>query len=209
MSLDSITERKFTRNVHFGDDSKETALAHTSFYQEQIAYYLANVFNGKNGYTLSCEQKHDTDREFTIRKGSAILSVSAVFGINTSYKEHPPRKFYTFTTTAARRNETLDNTDKANDVIEWTLRVTGGIIVGGALAILLVLFGGHLGFYLVTLAFGFGSAIGGFIGHLISRKIYSTVETRLEQKGEITEIEEDWSLLTETLEMIFTAKPAS
>lgn len=204
MPIDSITERTFTRSVHFENHSKEEALSQTVFYQEQIAYYLANVFNGKKNFTFACEQRHDTDREFTIRKGSAILTVTAVFGINTSYKEHPPRKFYTFTATAAHRNEVLDNTDKANDVIEWAFRVTGGIIVGGALAILLILFGGHLGFHLVTLAFGFGSAIGGFIGHLIARKIYRTMETKLEEKGEVTEIEAEWSLLTETLEMVFS-----
>lgn len=206
MPLDSITERTFTRSIHFEDHSKEEALSQTAFYQEQIAYYLANVFNGKKDFSFSCEQKHDTDREFMIRKGSAILTVNAVFGINTSYAEHPPRKFYTFTATAAHRNEVLDNTDKTNDVIEWAFRIIGGVLLGGFLALLLILFGGHLGFHLVTLAFGFGSAAGGFIGHLIARRIYRTMETKLEAKGEITEIEAEWSLLTETLELVFSAK---
>lgn len=206
MPLDSITERTFTRSVHFEDHSKEEALAQTAFYQEQIAYYLTNVFSDKKGYILACEQKHDTDREFTIRKGSAILAVTAVFGINTSYKEQPPRKFYTFTATAAHRNEVLDTTDKANDVIEWALRVTGGVILGGVFIILLVVFGGHTGLHFITFAFGIGSGIGGFIGHLIARKIYRTMETRLEAKGEITEIETEWSLLTETLELVFNSK---
>ncbi len=204
MPLDSLTERTFTRSVHFENHSKDEALSQTAFYQEQIAYYLANVFNGKKDFTFACEQKHDTDREFTIRKGSAILTVTAVFGINTSYKEHPPRKFYTFTATAAHRNEVLDTTDKANDVIEWAFRITGGVILGGVLIFLLILFGGHTGLQFITFAFGIGSGVGGFAGHLLARKIYRTMETRLEEKGEITEIETEWSLLTETLELVFS-----
>jgi hypothetical protein len=206
MPLDSITERTFTRSVHFEEHSKEEALSQTAFYQEQIAYYLANVFGGKKDYTFTCEQKHDTDRKFTIRKGSAILTVTAVFGINMSYKEHPPRKFYTFTTTASRHNEVLDTTNKANDVIEWTFRITGGVILGGVFIILLVLFGGHTGLHFITFAFGMGSGAGGFIGHLIARKIYYSMETRLQKRGEITEIETEWSSLTDTLDLVFSSR---
>lgn len=181
-------------------------MAQTAFYQEQIAFYLSNVFGGKNDYTFACESKHDIDREFTIRKGSAVLNVTAVFGINTSYAEQPPRKFYTFTATARRRNEVLDTTDKANDVIEWTFRVAGGILMGSVFAVLLLLFGGHVGLHLITVAFGIGSGAGGFVGHLIARKIYHTVETRLEAKGEITEVETEWATLTDTLDMVFNSQ---
>jgi hypothetical protein len=59
-------------------------LSAAAFYQEQIAYYLANAFGGKKDYSLACEHRHDTDREFTLRKGSAVITLSAVFGINTS-----------------------------------------------------------------------------------------------------------------------------
>jgi hypothetical protein len=84
MHLDSATERTFTRSVHFDSHTKEEALSAAAFYQEQIAYYLANAFGGKKDYSLACEHRHDTDREFTLRKGSAVITLSAVFGINTS-----------------------------------------------------------------------------------------------------------------------------
>ena len=205
MHFDSITERTFSRSVHFDHHSKDEALAQTAFYQEQIAYYLANVFGGKPDYTFTCEQKHDTDREFTIRKGSALLTVTAVFGINTSYKERPPRKFYTFTATALRRNETLDTTHKANEMIEWVFRATGAVVLGGVLILLLLIFGGHAALHFITFAFGMGAGIGGYIGHLIARRIYRTVENRLEDRGELTDIESEWSSLSETLELVFTS----
>lgn len=206
MPLDSATEETFSRSVHFEAHTKEEALTETAFYQEQIAYYVANVFGGKTDFTLACEQTHDTDREFTVRKGSALITVKAVFGINTSYREQPPRKFYTFTTTATRRNETLDTTEKANEVIEWALRIAGGIVFGGIALVLLILLSGHVSFYFIVFAFGIGSGIGGFLGHLIGRKIYHTMETRLEARGEITEVDSEWSALIDTLTLVFDSK---
>jgi hypothetical protein len=208
MTPDSITERQFTRRIHFENGSREEALKQTIFYQEQIAFYLANVFTNQNAYDLECSQRHDTDRVYTIRKGSAVLTVTTVFGINTSYKEQPPRKFYTFTATTTHRNEVLDNTGKTNDFIEWVFRITGGVILGGFFAIMLALFGGHLGLHSIILVFTFGSAVGGFAGEHLARKIYNRVESRLEQKGEITEIESDWTLLKETVEMVFAGVPS-
>ncbi len=208
MNPDSITERQFTRSRHFGDATKDEALKQTTFYQEQIGFYLANVFKDQGAYRLECTRRFDTDRVYTIRKGSAILIVTTVFGLNTSYKETPPRKFYTFTTTASHRNEVLDNTGKVNEVIEWSLRITGGLVIGVVFSVILLLFGGHLGIYLISLAFAFGSAVGSFIGQHIARKIYSTVETRLDEKGELTDIDHEWTLLTDTLAIVFGEVPA-
>ena len=200
----SITERKISHSLHFDLLSKEEALRQATFYQEQIGYYLANTFGQTPAFAITCEQKSDADRIFTLRKGSAVLTVETVFGINASYKEHPPRKFYTFTTTASHRNELLDTTDKANEVIEWALRIVGGLVLGLLFAVVFLLFAGPLGGQLIFLGFSAGAGAGGFIGQHLARRIYRTVEKRLDARGEVTEVEAEWTMLRETLGIIFT-----
>lgn len=41
---------------------------------------------------------------------------------------------------------------------------------------------------------------------MIARKIYRTMESRLEEMGEITEVETEWSSFTDTLELVFNSK---
>jgi hypothetical protein len=135
-----------------------------------------------------------------------LAHAGSVYLQDTAYREQPPWKFYTFTATAAQRNETLDTTEKANDVIEWAFRIIGGVILGGISLLVLILMSGHVSLYLIIMAFGFGSGVGGFFGHLIARKISHTMETRLEERGELTEVEAEWSLLTETLQLVFDSK---
>lgn len=203
MNLDSITEKEISRSLHFDLTEKDEALSQARFYREQLITYLEQIFRGRDGYLTACEARSDTDHIYTIRKGGAVLTVSTSFGLDMSYKEQPPRKFYTFTARAAHRNETLDTTDKANDVIEWTCRIIGGLVLGLVVCVLLVLFTNHVSGSLITLGFAGGGAVGGFIGQTIGNKIYATIEKRLDAKGELTEIDEEWTSLGETIDMVF------
>ena len=205
MSPDSLTEREITRSIHFGDAAKTEAHPQATFYRDQIVRYLDEVFKNRDDYLSTCAARSETDCTYTIRKGSAVLEVETSFGLNTSYKEQPPRKFYTFTATARHRNEVLDNTDKVNDVIEWTCRIVGGVVLGFLTCVLLVLFTGHLSGTIITLGFGGGAAVGSYIGQLISHRIYRTMEKRLEAKGEITAVDQEWATLGETLGIVFDA----
>lgn len=206
MNLESPTERTFTRVVHFHDVEKEEALKRAQHYQEQVAFYLANVFANRSAYKFTCAQTHDADRLYEIRKGSAVLTVRTTFGLNTSYNERPPRKFYSFSAVASHRNEVLDTVEKVNDVVEWTARSIGAVVIGGGATLALLLFGGHLAAaHLLTLTFGFGAAVGGVLGQLAGRRIHATAETRLEQKGETTQVEKEWALLTEAVALVFEA----
>ncbi len=208
MTSDSITERKITRSLHFDGVDKAEALRQAVFFQEQIGYYLANTFNQGDAYAVTCEQKCDADRTYIIRKGSAILTVETVFGINMSHRESPPRKFYTFTTTTSHRNELLDTTDKANETIEWMFRIVGGLLLGVTMAAVLVLVGGVIGGHFIFLGFSVGSACGSLLGQLLSRYIYNSVEQRLDAKGEITEVDNEWKMLTETVHMLMNDEAA-
>ncbi len=209
MSLDSLTHREIHRSVHFDHADKEAALSQARLLREQVTYYLDQIFGSGGVYLVERRHESETDHVYTIRKGSAVLSVRTIFGLDTSYAERPPRKFYTFTASASHHNETLDNTDKANEVIEWTFRAGGALVLGVIFTVLLLLFAGHLSGHLIFLGFAAGSALGGMVGQLISRKVYQIMERRLEARGEITVVEQEWQSLAETLDIVFSpADPA-
>lgn len=203
MSPDSITEKELSRSLHFDLAAKDEALSQARFYREQLVHYLDQIFRGREGYLIACEARNDTDHVYTIRKGGAVLTVSTCFGLDMSYKEQPPRRFYTFTARASHRNETLDNTDKANDVIEWTCRIAGGLVLGLLVCVLLVSFTHHISGHLILLGFAAGGAAGSFIGRVIGNRIYATMEKRLDAKGELADVEAEWNSLAETLETVF------
>lgn len=203
MNLDSVTEKEISRSLHFELAEKDAALSQARFYREQLMHYLDRIFRGRDGYVTSCEARNDTDHSYTIRKGGAVLTVATSFGLDMSYKEQPPRKFYTFTARASHRNETLDTTDKANDVIEWVCRIAGGLVLGLIVSVLLILFTHHLPGSLIVLGFAGGAATGSFIGRQIGQRIYATMEKRLDAKGELTAVDEEWASLTETIDMVF------
>lgn len=203
MDPDSITEKEISRSLHFDLAAKDEALSQARFYREQLVHYLDQIFRGRDGYLTANEARSDTDHTYTIRKGGAVLTVSTSFGLDMSYKEQPPRKFYTFTARASHRNETLDNTDKANDVIEWGCRIGGGLVLGLVICVLLVVFTNHISGHLILLGFAAGGAVGGFIGQLIGNRIYAAMEKRLDAKGELTAIDAEWASLAETFDVVF------
>lgn len=209
MSPDSITERQIIRSVHFDLDAREEALRHSRFTRDQILHYLDGVFKDREAYRVEHVERTPTDSVYTIRKGSAVLTVETVFGRNTSYKEQPPRHFYTFTATASHRNEVLDQTDKVNDVIEWSCRIGGGLVFAAVACLLLVLVVNVISGEVLLLAFAGGAAVGGLIGRFIARRIYRAMERRLESRGEVTAVEEEWAQLQDTFGLVFDADPST
>lgn len=208
MIHDSITLKTFSRTRHFGDLSREQSLENAGFIQDQLGYYLANTFAKNSACQVSGGDRNTTDRAYTIRKGSAVLTVETSFGINTTYDTVPPRKFYSLTTSVSHHNETLDNTDKVNDAIEWTFRIVGALVIGGICAIAISLVLGVISGHLLVAAFSVGAGLGGMIGQCVGRLIQHRVEQRLESRGEITDMDREWSMLTDTVDMIFAEELA-
>lgn len=210
MIIDSASLRKFSRSLHFGELPREKALEQARFCQEQIGYYLANTFKDDPAYQVLGEQRNETDRTITLRKGGAVLTVETSFGINTTYDTHPPRKFHTFTAAVSHHNETLDNTGRVCDTVEWSFRIIGGLVIGVICSVLLIFGIGVASGHLIFLTFSFGAAVGGVVGQLIGNRIHRNVEDRLESKGELTDIENEWRMLTETVTLILDeASPAA
>ena len=203
----TLTEREFSRSAHFTGDSREDALRRTAIYQEHIHSCIASIFNDTGACKITLTHRFDTDRAYAIRKGSAILTVNTVFGSDTSYKEKPPRKFHTFTVTARYHNEVLDKTDEAGRMIEWTCRIAGALVFGILVIVAALLARCHLTSHLLMLGFGGGLTIGGLIGELVARNISSFMEKRLEKKGEVTAVDEEWDMLTGTLSALFDTPP--
>ena len=203
MSPDSVTEKEISRSLHFDLGEKDEALSQARFYREQLVHYLEQMFQGREGYVTTSAARNETDHLYVIRKGSAVLTVATSFGLDMSYKEQPPRKFYTFTARASHRNEALDTTDKANDLIEWTCRIVGGLVLGLVICVLLVAFTHHASGSIISLGFAGGAAAGSFIGQAIGNRVYATMEKRLDAKGELTAVDAEWASLAETFNVVF------
>lgn len=197
------TEREFSRSVHFTGDSREDALRRTAIYQKDIHSCIVGIFGETRACEITVTHRFDTDRAYAIRKGSAVLTVNTVFGSDTSYKEKPPRKLHTFTVTAHYHNEVLDKTDAAGGMIEWTCRITGALVLGILALVAAGLAGCRLNSNIIMFGFGGGTAFGGMIGELVARGIYSFTEKRLEKRGEVTAVDEEWEKLTGELSALF------
>lgn len=203
----SITERNFSRSVHFTGVPRETAVTRAAVYQERIGSLLAGLFHHRDAYQFERVRRYDADCTYTIRKGSAALTVNAVFGTDTSYKDKPPRKFYTFTATASHHNEVLDQAEQRSGVIEWTCRIAGALALGIPAVAAVFLVRGVFSGQFILLGVGGGIVLGGLIGEGIARDRYNRSKRRLERKGEVTAVEHEWNLLTAALAEIFDHPP--
>lgn len=200
MSLHSATEEKIIRTINFPDEDADGALKEATFLLDQIDLYIDQNFSDKALYQITQHDSSPGNRLYTIQKGSALLEVKTDFGTNIKYTGNVAEKYYCFSATASHRNTALDQTERVNKDIESSFRVIGGAILGFMALIFAAIAGG--GGPIILLGFSGGAAIGALLGDFIGQIIRKRVEHNLEQRGEIHEVEHEWTILKQTLSIV-------
>ncbi|MBC2595355.1 hypothetical protein H5P28_13890 [Ruficoccus amylovorans] len=201
--MSSATQEKIIRSLDFPGEDRGVALEQALFYTGLIDDYIRQTFRIDPRYKITHTSDSPGNQLTTIRRGSGELRVETNFGLNTTYGPDGTRNFYTLSLEATHRNLTLDATVETSDFIVWSLRVVGGLFIGGPIGLVATHVIGPAFFYVSV---GVGAGLGGIVGNFICRKYYQRREHQLQKLGEIDEVAGDWSHLSDTLSMIMIEK---